>query len=86
MRTGARRGAGAGGRRHVTKLSVLPGWVLRMAGLVSPDARELAEPSDQFTAPFVPDSSRNEALLGQSPTPLDVAAKETVDWWRALPR
>ena len=65
------------------RLSVLPAWALKVAGLVSRDARELAETSYQFTGPFVLDSSRSEALLGQSPTPLDVAAKETVDWWRA---
>jgi nucleoside-diphosphate-sugar epimerase len=65
------------------KLSVLPAWVLKVAGLVSVDLRELAETSYMFTRPFVLDSSRSEALLGQSPTPLDVAAKETVDWWQA---
>jgi nucleoside-diphosphate-sugar epimerase len=68
------------------RLSVLPAWVLKVAGLVSRDSRELAETSYQFTAPFVLDSSRSEALLGLSPTPLEVAAKETVDWWRALTR
>jgi len=47
------------------------------------DSRELAETSYMFTRPFVLDSSRSEALLGQAPTPLDVAAKETVDWWQA---
>jgi nucleoside-diphosphate-sugar epimerase len=65
------------------RLSVLPAWALKAAGLVSRDARELAETSYQFTGPFVLNSSHSEALLGQSPTPLDVAAKETVDWWRA---
>lgn len=64
------------------RLSVLPAWVLKAAGLVSRDARELAETSYQFTAPFVLDSSHSEELLGQSPTPMDVAAKETIDWWR----
>ena len=62
---------------------MLPARVLKVAGLVSRDARELVETSYQFTGPFVLDSSRSEALLGQSPTPLDVGAKETVDWWRA---
>jgi len=47
------------------------------------DSRELAETSYMFTRPFVLDSSRSEALLGQAPTPLDVAAKETVEWWQA---
>jgi nucleoside-diphosphate-sugar epimerase len=65
------------------RLSMLPGWVLKVAGLFSGEARELAETSYQFTGPFEMDSRHSEALLGQSPTPLDVAAKETVDWWRA---
>ncbi len=65
------------------KLSALPAWVLKVVGLVSVDSRELAETSYMFTRPFVLDSSRSEALLGQAPTPLDVAAKETVDWWQA---
>ena len=56
--------------------------MLKVAGLVSVDSRELAETSYMFTRPFVLDSSRSEALLGQAPTPLEVAAKETVDWWR----
>jgi nucleoside-diphosphate-sugar epimerase len=65
------------------RLSVFPAWALKAAGLVSRDARELAETSYQFTGPFVLDSRHSEALLDQSPTPLNVAAKETVDWWRA---
>ena len=36
-----------------------------------------------FTRPFVLDSTQSEELLGLTPTPLDVAAKETVDWWRS---
>jgi nucleoside-diphosphate-sugar epimerase len=64
------------------RLAALPAWVLRAAGLVHGDSRELAETSYQFTRPFELDSTRSETLLGLSPTPLDVAAKETVGWWR----
>ena len=63
-------------------LSVVPAWVLKVAGLFSTESRELAETSYQFSRAFVIDSSRSEQLLGLSPTPLEVAAKETVDWWR----
>ncbi|WP_027861406.1 NAD-dependent epimerase/dehydratase family protein [Marmoricola sp. URHB0036] len=66
------------------RMWALPAWVLKVSGLVSGEARELAETSYQFSAPFVLDSSRSEALLGQAPTPLDVAAKETVTWWRSV--
>jgi len=65
------------------RLGALPAWVLKGAGLVSRESRELAETSYQFARPFVMDSAHSEALLGLSPTPLDVGAKETVDWWRA---
>lgn len=65
------------------KLSALPAWVLKAAGVFSTDSRELAETSYQFSRPFVLDSTHSELLLDQSPTSLDVAAKETVDWWRA---
>lgn len=66
------------------RLGALPAWVLKVAGLVSGESRELAETSYQFTAPFVMDSSHSESLLGLSPSPLDVAAKETVAWWQSL--
>ena len=72
------RAAGVSGPR----LSALPAWALKVAGLVSVDARELAETSYMFTRPFVLDSTHSEALLGLAPTPLDIAAKETVAWWR----
>ncbi len=64
------------------KLSVVPAWVLKVAGIFSGDSRELAETSYQFSRPFLLDSTHSEALLGLAPTPLEVAAKETVDWWR----
>ncbi len=65
------------------RMWALPAWVLKASGVFSSGARELAETSYQFTGPFVLDSSRSESLLGLSPTPLEVAAKETVEWWRA---
>lgn len=60
----------------------LPMGLMRAVGLVHRGTRELLELSFQFTAPFVMDSSRSEQLLGLAPTPIDVAAKETVAWWR----
>ena len=66
------------------RMWALPAWVLKASGVFFRDARELAETSYQFTAPFVLDSSRSEELLGLAPTPFDVAAKETVSWWRSV--
>lgn len=60
----------------------LPMGLMRAVSLVHRGTRELLELSFQFTAPFVMDSSHSEQLLGLAPTPIDVAAKETVAWWR----
>ncbi|XAS67160.1 NAD-dependent epimerase/dehydratase family protein [Micrococcaceae bacterium Sec5.7] len=65
------------------EVGVLPGWVLRAAGVVSADARELAEMLYQFQRPFVMDSKASEAALGLAPLPLSRAAAATVAWWRA---
>jgi nucleoside-diphosphate-sugar epimerase len=67
----------------VPKMAAIPAWVLRAAGVLSSASRELAETTYMFTRPFVLDSSRSEALLDLSPTPLEVGAKATVDWWRS---
>ncbi|MCG2620887.1 NAD-dependent epimerase/dehydratase family protein [Arthrobacter sp. I2-34] len=64
------------------KVSGIPGWVLRVLGTVSGDMRELAELAYQFDKPFVMDSTRSEAELGLTPTPLAEGAAATVAWWR----
>ncbi|MCT9870799.1 NAD-dependent epimerase/dehydratase family protein [Paenarthrobacter aurescens] len=64
------------------KVSAVPGWVLRVAGIFSTDMRELAELLYQFERPFVMDSSVSQRLLGLEPTPLPEAAEATMMWWR----
>jgi len=64
------------------KVSAVPGWVLRAAGLVSTDMRELAELLYQFERPFVMDSSESQRKLDLAPTPLPEAAAATMAWWR----
>jgi nucleoside-diphosphate-sugar epimerase len=49
----------------------LPSWVVRLAGLVNPMARELRETQHQFRAPFVLDSSAAERTFGLKPTTLE---------------
>jgi nucleoside-diphosphate-sugar epimerase len=44
--------------------------------------RELRETRYQFDRPYVLDSSAFETTFGVAPTPLDVALKETLAWWR----
>lgn len=66
----------------VPKVASIPMWLMRGIGLVHPGTRELAETGYMFTAPFVMDSARSQEALGLAPTPVDVGAKATVDWWR----
>ncbi|TVU63981.1 NAD-dependent epimerase/dehydratase family protein [Paenarthrobacter nitroguajacolicus] len=68
------------------KVSAVPGWVLRMAGILSTDMRELAELLYQFERPFVMDSSESQRLLGLEPTPLPEAAAAAVAWWQDAAR
>ncbi len=64
------------------RVGTLPSWLLRAGAVVPGPMRELAEMLYQFTAPFVMDSRRTEALLGLSPTPREDAVRATVAWWR----
>lgn len=65
------------------KVGVIPSWMLKATGVLSSDARELAEMSYQFARPFVMDSTKSEQRLGFGPTPLATAAAATVAWWRS---
>lgn len=60
----------------------IPVGLLRAAGIVHGDSRELAELGYQFTAPFVLDSRSSEAVLGLHATPLTDGVRATVQWWR----
>ncbi len=64
------------------RVKALPGWLLRAAGLVSTDAKEIGEMLYQFDGPFVMDSGRSNEALGLVPTPLTEAVASTVQWWR----
>lgn len=65
------------------KVATIPTWTLKALGTLHAGTRELAEMSYQFDRPFVMDSTASEARLGLAPTPLEVGAKATVDWWRS---
>jgi nucleoside-diphosphate-sugar epimerase len=60
----------------------LPWGVVRAAGVVVPDLRELHEIAYQFDAPFVVDSSAFSDTFGVRATDLDAALQTTVEWWR----
>ncbi|MHB9863602.1 NAD-dependent epimerase/dehydratase family protein [Streptomyces sp. YIM S03343] len=59
--------------RPVPRLRPLPGPLLSLAGVFSPQARELVELQYQFRRPFVLDSSSAEVAFGLAPTPVDQA-------------
>ncbi|MHA7268856.1 NAD-dependent epimerase/dehydratase family protein [Arthrobacter sp. HLT1-20] len=67
----------------VPKVSAVPGWAIRAAGIFSAEMRELTETLYQFQAPFVMDSKASQETLGLEPTPLSAAAHATVQWWRS---
>lgn len=64
------------------KISAIPGWVVRAAAVVSPEMKEMAELLYQFEQPFIMDSAESERLLDLAPTPLTIAARDTVEWWQ----
>lgn len=51
-------------------------------GVAIPAMRELQETRYQFDRPFVMDSSAYTAQFGETATPFDAAAEETVRWWQ----
>lgn len=63
-------------------IGAIPSWVVKSAGIVSPQMRELAEMLYQFQQPFVMDSTASQKILHLSPTPLNLAATATIRWWR----
>jgi nucleoside-diphosphate-sugar epimerase len=65
------------------RLKVTPAWQMRALGLVNRTVREINEMRYEFDEPFIVDSSRAEAELGLSATPLTDAVDQTVQWYRA---
>jgi len=67
---------------HPVRVRSVPRFVLRTLGLVNPMMRGLAEMSYQFEQPFILDTTKFESTFGAVATPMDVAIKETVAWYR----
>ncbi|MEM9034159.1 MAG: NAD-dependent epimerase/dehydratase family protein [Actinomycetota bacterium] len=57
-------------------------WMLRLAGLVNPGAKETIEMLYEFEHDFVIDSSAFEARFDMTATPLATALDETIEWFR----
>ncbi|MDX2078862.1 MAG: SDR family oxidoreductase [bacterium] len=59
--------------------------ILRVMGLFDKNVREIIEMMYEFEKPFIMDSSKAEKAFGLKATPLDVAIKETIAYFRANP-
>jgi len=68
------------------KISVLPAVLLRLAALVVPLMREIAEMAYQYEAPFVVDSSKFKRAFGIKPTPYREGIRRTLEWLREQPQ
>jgi nucleoside-diphosphate-sugar epimerase len=65
------------------RFTEVPRWAFNALGAVAPMMRELRETRYQFDRPYILDSSAFETTFGVTPTPLDMAQKETLAWWRS---
>ncbi len=62
------------------KLQRVADWVLRGMGIFQPVAREVAEMTYQWKAPFVLDDSKWRRRFGDEATPLERGMAETARW------
>lgn len=67
------------------KVGTIPAWTLRLLSAVPGPMKELGDTLYQFRYPYVLDSSRSEAILGQQPTSLVDGTAATMAWWAATP-
>jgi nucleoside-diphosphate-sugar epimerase len=63
-------------------VKVMPHWLIRAAGTVSPMLGELEHVRYQFVSPFVIDSTDFQSTFGMAPTSVDEALAATLAWWR----
>ena len=66
------------------KLSILPPWMLRLAGIFDKTIRELPEMVYQYDRDYVFDSSKFTQRYSFSPTPYEQGIAETVAYHRGL--
>lgn len=64
--------------KRPARVARMPGLLLRIAGLVDTEAREMPELSYQFDRPFVIDSSAATAAFGFEATPTEAALRATI--------
>ncbi|TKK74519.1 NAD-dependent epimerase/dehydratase family protein [Kribbella jiaozuonensis] len=60
------------------KVAAMPPWILKLAGLVDPAAREMVEMQYQWQRPFALDSTAATVAFGIKPTATDDALREMI--------
>ncbi|GGK99856.1 NAD-dependent epimerase/dehydratase family protein [Nocardia jinanensis] len=60
------------------RVRAMPGFLLRLAGLADPAAREMIEIQYQLREPFVLDSSAATNAFGLEPSPIDAGLREMI--------
>jgi nucleoside-diphosphate-sugar epimerase len=70
---------------HPTRLTAAGRTALSVVGLFKSELRELRHTLYQFTDNWIVDDSKYRCAFGDPTTPLPVAVKETVDWYRTQP-
>ena len=68
-----------------TRLSVAPRFAIALLGRFDENVREIREMLYQFERDFVMDSQRFESAFGVSPTPIEDAIRQTLNWYRSRP-
>lgn len=74
----------AGEVGHPVAVRTIPKLLVRAIGLVNPMMRGLAEMAYEFEEPFVLDTSKYASTFGETGTPLSLAVRATVAWYRSV--
>lgn len=77
IRALAQRAAELAGAPHA-QVRTMPGFLLRLAGLADPAAREMIEIQYQLRKPFVLDSSAATAAFGLEPLPVEAGLHQMI--------
>lgn len=64
------------------KVSRMAPWMMRMAGLFMPEAKEVVEMTYEFDRPFVVSHRKYAECFGDDHTPLIDAISQTLAWYR----
>ena len=64
------------------KLQSAGRWMMALAGLFVPAAKEIVEMMYEFEKPFVMDSSKFERRFGVAAMNMDEAVRNTIEWYR----